>query len=245
MICSKCGKEIPNHSDLCPECGSKIETHKAEKGSNDKKYKQVSSNIYLCKDGFYRWIYELNMLKNPTILITLTKVFLLTVFIVFLMIFLIQLFDNGFDFDDFITLVLVHSAIFVGLMFIGVIAYFIVAWLHGFKYVVIFEMNDELINHIQAPHQFKKAQVLGAIATSVGIMTKNLSTIGLGQIVSSSQSLTSKFSSIRKIIINKKLHVIRLNHLLTRNHVYFENEDDFEFVMSFIKSHCSNASIVE
>ncbi len=59
------------------------------------------------------------------ILITLTKVFLLTVFILFLMIFLIQLFDNGFDLDDFITLALVHSAIFVGLMFIGLISYFI------------------------------------------------------------------------------------------------------------------------
>ncbi|MBQ3678306.1 MAG: zinc ribbon domain-containing protein [Succinivibrio sp.] len=245
MICRKCGKEIPNNSDFCPECGSEQGVHKGEQDSNDKKRRQVSSNIYLCKDGFYRWIYELNMLKNPTILITLTKVFLLTVFILFLMIFLIQLFDNGFDLDDFITLALVHSAIFVGLMFIGLISYFIIAWIHGFKYVVIFEMNDELIKHIQAPHQLKKAQVLGAIATAVGIMTKNLSTIGLGQIVSSRQSLTSKFSSIRKIIINKKHHVIKLNHLLVRNQVYFESDDDFEFVMSFIKSRCSNAVIVE
>jgi len=56
-------KEIPNDSDLCPECGSEQGVHKGEQDSNDKKRRQVSSNIYLCKDGFYRWIYELNMLK--------------------------------------------------------------------------------------------------------------------------------------------------------------------------------------
>ena len=35
---------------------------------------KVTENIYLCPDGAYRWFYQMDMLKNPTILITVWKV---------------------------------------------------------------------------------------------------------------------------------------------------------------------------
>ena len=43
--------------------------------------KTVESNTYrgkevrLCQDGKYRWVYEMSMLKNPTIFLTVFKVF--------------------------------------------------------------------------------------------------------------------------------------------------------------------------
>ncbi|MBQ9614086.1 MAG: hypothetical protein IJV14_16465 [Lachnospiraceae bacterium] len=53
--------------------------------------RKVTENIYLCPDGKYRWTYELQMLKNPTILITILKVILLSFGIVMAFLILINL----------------------------------------------------------------------------------------------------------------------------------------------------------
>ncbi len=37
----------------------------------------MSENIKKSDDGTYRWVYEFNMLKNPIILLTVLKIFLL------------------------------------------------------------------------------------------------------------------------------------------------------------------------
>ncbi len=65
MICKNCGSQIPDNSRFCTRCGSKTE-EKAEGAP--------STGIKLCEDGKYRWIYELSMLKNPVILLTVWKI---------------------------------------------------------------------------------------------------------------------------------------------------------------------------
>ena len=39
--------------------------------TQEKKPEQISEKIQLCPDGKYRWIYEYDMLKNPSILLTM------------------------------------------------------------------------------------------------------------------------------------------------------------------------------
>ena len=53
-----------------------------------------SGNIKLCPDGKYRWIYEFPMMKNPTILFTLFKVFAIVVLLPALIIFFSGLSDG-------------------------------------------------------------------------------------------------------------------------------------------------------
>ena len=33
------------------------------------------SEVRLCNDGKYRWVYEMNMITNPTIFLTVYKIF--------------------------------------------------------------------------------------------------------------------------------------------------------------------------
>ena len=37
----------------------------------------MSENIKKCEDGSYRWVYEFDMLKNPIIILTVLKIFVL------------------------------------------------------------------------------------------------------------------------------------------------------------------------
>ena len=60
-------------------------------GNTLEKTKQTFENksyqgkeVRLCSDGKYRWVYEMNMLKNPTIFFTVLKVMMISLGIVWL-----------------------------------------------------------------------------------------------------------------------------------------------------------------
>ena len=53
--------------------------------------------VRLCNDGKYRWVYEMNLLKNPTIFLTVLKVMLISVGIVGLFMLLIAAFQGDLD----------------------------------------------------------------------------------------------------------------------------------------------------
>ena len=44
----------------------------------------MGHEIRLCKDGKYRWVYELHLIKNPTIFLTVFKIFAYIILIGFL-----------------------------------------------------------------------------------------------------------------------------------------------------------------
>ena len=88
MFCPNCGAKIPDDSGFCEKCGCRIERVIERKEKPVRKpgskrtepvpERKVSENIRLCPDGKYRWVYEVEMLKNPTILFTVFKVLLLS-----------------------------------------------------------------------------------------------------------------------------------------------------------------------
>ena len=69
----------------------------AENGRTDVEFqgKKISPNITLCPDGIYRWFFEFKMLKNPTILFVILKIF----FVLFIGIWLLSLLANVFSGD--------------------------------------------------------------------------------------------------------------------------------------------------
>lgn len=204
----------------------------------------VASNDYegtevrLCEDGKYRWKYELNMITNPVIMITVFKVFFFIIIgmaLVFGTIFLIS--DGNWNGVVGMFKVLgIVLGIFAVLTFLGTA---LISLVYGGKYVVLFEMDDKEIVHTQMPVQQKKARKLAILTFFVGLLAKRPSTMGAGMLSSAKSSSTSEFSKVRRVRSHRWLHTIKVNQLLEHNQVYVPDED-YDFVYDYIKSHCPN-----
>lgn len=206
---------------------------------------KITENIYYCPDEKYRWIYELNMLKNPLIMLTIWKIFGILILAQIVISFLIEAFDGNASgwFTDYLLTpgFLIVPGIFFGL---SLISYVIVAGMYGWKYIVLFEMDDKGVEHIQMPKQFEKAQGLSWLITMAGLATGNFTTAGAGMLAGSKSRSTSRFDAVKKVIKKKNYHCIMVNETLEKNQIYVE-DSDFDFVWDFIASHCTKAKIIE
>ena len=203
----------------------------------DKSYR--GKDVQLCADGKYRWVYEMNLLTNPFIFLTVLKIFVLVIIgIWFVFGFFLHIIHGDLaGMLDFGKTMLIMLAIFTGLTILGVL---VLAALYGGKYVVLFEMDEKEVKHIQMPKQFKKAQAISLITAMVGIAAKKPSTVSAGLLSAGKSSSTSEFKSVRRVIPRRLFHVIKVNQLLNKNHVYVPKED-YDFVYDFIKTRCINA----
>ena len=204
----------------------------------DAKYQ--GKEVQLCADGKYRWVYEMHLLKNPTIFLTSLKVILIASGIVWLLgLVFVTLFDD-MDLEQFLfwtKLMLIMMGVFVGLTILAVLILAII--LKG-KYLVLFEMDETQVTHIQMPRQVKKAEVIGWITVLVGALTKNPTAMGTGMLAAARTKSTSEFVHVRRVKACRGRDLIKVNQLLNKNQVYV-GEEDFDFVYHFIKSHCVNA----
>lgn len=201
---------------------------------------QITPNIYFCPDGKYRWIYEFSMLKNPSILITVFKVMALSFGIVAVFVFCLSLPDtikHGIQLDlGDARILAILAIVFIAII---VISYLIVAWMYGWKYMVLFEMDEKKIVHIQLAKQFKKAEALGWLTAFAGAISGNLTTTGIGLVTAAKNTSTSEFKNVRKVIAKRRRETIYVNQLLSHNQVYAQ-KDDFSFVKDYIVAHCPN-----
>ena len=251
MFCQNCGNEVAEGSRFCSVCGAEISGQDADASSKQQTIGEgdfeefsgqyVTPNIVKCEDGFYRWYYDFNMYKNPTILITVFKVLGLSFGIVWVFIGIVSLIE-GDGLDGFISSTKVFAILIAVFAFIGSISYLIVAGMYGGSYMVLFEMNDKQVKHIQMPKQFKKAEAIGWIAMFVGLAAGRPSQVGQGLLVASKQSSTSVFENVASVKVRRKRNTIHVNQLLDKNQVYAYDED-FDFVEQFIVSHCVNAKM--
>ena len=193
--------------------------------------------VRLCSDGKYRWAYEMNLLKNPTIFFTVLKVMMISIGIVWLFGLVIGIGDMSLDYFLFWTKL---TGIMIGLFFVlTIIGVLIPAAILG-KYVVLFEMDENEVVHIQMPRQVKQAEVIGFITVLVGAMAKNPTTMGAGLLAASKSRSSSEFANVRRVKAYRKRNLIKVNQLFNKNQVYVADED-FDFVYNYIKSRCINA----
>ena len=195
--------------------------------------------VRLCEDGKYRWLYEMNMFRNPTIILTVAKVLggvLLGLWLVFGL--LLSAIEGNWDGLLGMTRVL---GIVMGVMAVLlVIAYLILCWMYHGKYIVLFEMDEKSIKHIQLPRQFKRAQAMGLITALVGLAAKRPTTAGAGLLSATRQASTSDFKYVKKVKAYPRRHLIKFNETLNKNQVYAATED-FDFVLDWIRTRCINA----
>ena len=270
-FCESCGREIPDDTKFCGYCGApvgeepadtaekevgKTEEKAAEKKSGKKagkteneeliKGQKVTENIYLCPDGKYRWIYEFEMLKNPSILITVWKVLALSFGIVMAFTLLVTLISGDFKYwnaEDAFGFFRGFLLLLVFMMALGVVAYFIIAAIYGWKYMVLFTMDKDGVEHRQMVKQFEKAQAIGWLTAAAGALSGNIGRVGTGILTATRTSSISVFANVRTVRSVRRRHTVYVNQLLFRNQVY-ANDEDFDFVRDFIIRHCTNAKHV-
>ena len=195
----------------------------------------VTKNITLGDDGVYRWVYEMNLYRNPTILFLTWKIFAYTCLGFWLLVMFFT-YDDDFWWDGFLRsaeLVLIITAVFMVLALVGYLVYALIV---GGKYCAMFEMDENGVNHIQMPPQVKKAELIGALTTLVGIAAGRPGVIGTGLLAAARTNMYSSFGAVKSVEAFPGRNLIKVNEMLFKNQVYAEKED-FDFVLGFIRAH--------
>lgn len=204
------------------------------------KKQPADSRVTLYPDGKYRWVYEVPMLKNPSILVDVYKVLGISFGLVWLFNVLLIGCEEGLSLSSlwgFSYGFLILMAVFA---VIGYVAYVIVAWTYGWKYVVLFEMDEKEVKHQQMSRQVKKAKVLGALTALAGAAGGRPGVVGSGILASTRFSSTSVLKNVAGLIPCRRMNLIKVNQLLNKNRIYVPDED-FDFVYDFLCQHCTKA----
>ena len=190
-------------------------------------------SITKSENGTYRWYYEFDMLKNPMVIRTVFKIFFyillgLCAFLIFL-----DIIEGNFGVTSLIETAKAMG-ITAGILFgLSIISYFILAGIYGFKYCVLFEMNDEGIKHIQMEKQFKKAKALAWVEAIAGMASGNATLTGSGLLAGTKNQLTTDFGRVKKVKVIKKHNTIKIDAPFSHNQIYVCDED-FDFVLNYI-----------
>ena len=201
----------------------------------------VTENIRLCPDGAYRWTYEFDMLRNPTILLTLWKVLGIAFGAVFLFVLLDELIRGAVGSWEKLWGTLKVFLILAAVFFVlSLLSYVILAAIYGWKYQVLFEMTEEQLHHIQMEKQFKKAEAVGWITVAMGLAQGKPSMVGLGLDAAVRDMRTSELKKVQRLRVCRRRHTIYVDQGMNKNQVY-AGEGDFDFVERFLKERCVNA----
>lgn len=200
----------------------------------------IGNRVMLCKDGKYRWIHEVNMFKNPSILFDVWKVLGITMLIVIVIVGFILVISGDLDVDGMLGMgkaMLITAAIMAVLSIIGYLVYALIA---GGKYIVLFTLDEKEVVHQQMPRSAKKGQIIGDLAILAGLATGRMGTIGTGMLAKSHTSMTTTLSDVKRLTPCPRMNMIKVNETLSKNRVYV-CKNDFFLVYNFLCEHCMNA----
>ncbi|MBQ7604835.1 MAG: hypothetical protein IJU75_07745 [Clostridia bacterium] len=204
---------------------------------------KATENVRLCPDGVYRWTYEFDMLKNPTILFTVWKVLGVSCGILVLFWLVIGLIDGSIRSAGFFigmgkTVLFVLAVMLV----LGAVSYLILAAVYGRKYQVLFELTDGYVRHIQMPRQYGRAEAIGLLTALSGVVSGRPGVAGIG--MNSARSvMETRLGTVTSIKSKRKRNTVFLNSGLERNQVY-ASDADFDFVENFLRTRCAGAKCI-
>ena len=190
-------------------------------------------------DGMIRWVYEQPMMKSFFLLFEVWRVLGLAGCIV-IVIDLAAALISGNGFAGAWNSVLVIIGVMFILFLLSIPAYWIVTRANNGKYTVLFEMNEEGVNHTQI--KTDKAKALDALSALAGQAAGKPSLSAPGVLSAAGGSLYSKFIDVRAVKAEPNNHLIRLDGKLIRNQVYAD-DTMFDEVLRYISAHCPNAVI--
>ncbi|MBQ6551477.1 MAG: zinc ribbon domain-containing protein [Lachnospiraceae bacterium] len=267
MNCKNCGKILPKNVRFCPECGTELPAVRIETASETIRENTlpvnaegitpaldsgltnqgpgpllqgewISKNILRCNDGVYRWVYELNLLKNPHIFLLLIKIFFFIILGIFAVGIISDLIRWGWDVSSLLSTLKVFGYFLIGMVVLVGISYLVYAAIMGGKYCVMFEMDEKGINHKQMPHQAKKAALLSDLAVLAGLGSGNFTLAGTGFAAARTEMYTD-FAGARKLLGYSRRGLIKISKVLDHNQVYVDKED-YDFVYNYMAERCTN-----
>jgi hypothetical protein len=196
-------------------------------------------NFMLYADGKYRWLYELDMWRNPTVFITVARVLGISAGAVGLF---VALLAAG---DGLMTVLKILGGFATGyacIMLLVAIAYAVVGLAYGGKYCVLFELDEKGVKHIQLEKQYDQAKALGLLTMLAGAAAGNLTAAGIGLTSASRQSMVSRFTKVKRIKAIRRRNVIYVSEPLLKNQVYV-SAPEYDFVLNYITQRCGKARI--
>ncbi|HAP51148.1 MAG TPA: hypothetical protein DCQ56_08035 [Porphyromonadaceae bacterium] len=198
-----------------------------------------TDTVQLCQDGKYRWVFEMSLYKNPTILFLLLKIFAWIGFGIWLFTILLQGCD-AVDSKDFWAMAWADTKVFLiviaGLLLLCAMGYYLYALIMGGKYCVLFEMDDKGIMHKQMPEQVKKAQLIGAITALAGVKGGSFTATAAGMNAAVRTEMYTEFASVKSVKAFPHRNLIKVNETLKHNQVYVAAQY-FDFVLRYILEH--------
>lgn len=198
----------------------------------------ASDRILLYPDGKYRWVYEVNMLTNYATLLDVWKVLGISIFVLMLLFVAIAIADGNWNADSLLGMASVLGIIAVVMLVLGLVGYLVYAAISGWKYAVLFIMDEKEVTHQQMPSTVKKGQLIGALAILAGLASGSPGTLGTGILAQSRMSMTSVLADVERLIPSRRMNLIKVNQLFAKNRIYVHNED-FDFVYHFLLTHCT------
>lgn len=196
----------------------------------------VTKNITFDSDGVYRWAYELNLYKNPTILFLIWKIFGFILLGMWLFMVMLEIVDDNLSLDTLMDVTGIFLLLTLGFGLLCLIGYFLYALIMGGKYCVLFEMDERGVHHIQMDSQIKKVEAISILTRLVGAMAGRPGVVGTGMLVGARTSMYTAFANVRSVESYPTRNLIKVNEFLNKNQVYAEKED-YDFVLNFIRAH--------
>lgn len=201
---------------------------------------QCDYRVKLYEDGKYHWMYDLNMLKNPAVLIDVFKVFGITLLIMGCFLFIIQACENGIHVEE-LGFVLMLMGFIAGILVVLVLlGYLLYAAMSGWTYTVHFIMDENGVVHEQSPKAKKVGERIGFLTMLAGLLARKPGVMGSGMLAASRTTMTTDFSKVRKVKTIRWMNTIKVNEPFGKNRVYVA-DDDFDFVYNYISSRCPKA----
>jgi len=198
--------------------------------------------VKLYEDGKYHWLYDVHLLKNPAILMEVYWVLGITLAIFALILFTIHACDSGFKAEGLLMVLKITGIMGAGMLVLGLLAYLLYAALAGWTYSVHFIMDEQGVEHRQAPRAQKVAKGLGFLTVLVGLASRRPGVAGAGVLSASRTSMSTDFKVVKKVKAMRWMDTIKVHEPFGRNQVYV-GAADFDFVYDFISRHCPKAKI--
>ena len=242
MYCPKCGAEVGAEDRFCRSCGKTLVTENNEGASKRgrkptakkmiQEGERITENIVLCSDGKYRWIYEIKLLKNPTFFVLVWKIFFFILLGIFAFGMLLAVIEGNMNTERFLNDLKIMGIAFLCMTALVGLGYLLYAAIMGGKYVVLFEMDEDGVNHKQISSQAKKAKTIAGLTALAGLVSGNITTMGVGMNAQRTEMFT-EFSRVKKVRSYPRRHMMKVNERFGHNQVYAAPED-FSFVESYI-----------
>ena len=242
MYCENCGTQLKDGAKFCPNCGAPQAVGQPQATSQPQMASQprpeeLTARIQLCPDGKYRWSYEVNLWRNPSIFLDLMKVFGVIMLGMWLLVaIIVPLFDGHLRWHRVVDTSGTFIGVLIAVLVLFLIGYVISGFVSGGRYAAYFVMDEETVTHQQMDKGVKRTQLIAAI----NMMADD--DMGSAALLAAAHSpFITPYRRVRKIKTHRRRHLIKVDELLTKNRIYVEDPEDYEFVLRYISERCPKA----